>query len=30
MLPRTKAHAASILKPSKSLMQMPIESFIVD
>jgi alkylation response protein AidB-like acyl-CoA dehydrogenase len=30
MLPRTKAHAASILKPSKSLMQMPVESFIVD
>lgn len=30
MLPRAKAHAASILKPSKSLMQMPVENFIID
>ncbi|HSW11411.1 MAG TPA: acyl-CoA dehydrogenase C-terminal domain-containing protein [Solimonas sp.] len=30
ILPRAKGHAASMTKPSKSLMRMPIESFVFE
>ena len=30
LLPRAKGHATSMVKPSKSIMKMPIESFVFE
>ena len=30
LLPRAEGHATSITKPSKSLMKMPVESFVFE
>jgi hypothetical protein len=30
LLPRAKGHAASMVKPAKSLMKLPVESFVFE